>query len=187
MTRKEILVFQLRECRNEIANALDGLTVEQFAEQAIPGRNPIGWIVCHCMNNFDLFLHRGHTGTFILRDVGFDAFADYGSKPPRDDNPAPDFTDLTRAADEVFRACIEVIAGLPDDAFGEKPPYWHHETFESTAGTCVRVINHSNAHLRQIWLLRGVMGAPDPWPVQTLVKDQSQAHMPFVAPSRGNG
>ncbi len=184
MTRKEILVFQLRECRNEIANALDGLTAEQFAEQALPGRNHVGWIVCHCMNNFDFFLHQRQTGESMLGGARYEPFAAHGRTPPGDDNPAPDFTDLTRAADEVFRACIEVIAGLLDDAFGEKPPYWHHETFESTAGTCVRVINHSNAHLRQIWLLRGVMDAPDPWPVQTLVKDQSRARMPFVVPPR---
>ena len=55
MTRKEIILFQLKEIRNEFADALANLDQEKLAKKHIGDHNPIGWIVCHCLNNFNFF------------------------------------------------------------------------------------------------------------------------------------
>jgi hypothetical protein len=62
MTRKEIILFQLNEIRNEFADALADLTQEQLVKQHIEGRNPIGWIAVHCLDNFNFFIHLCQTG-----------------------------------------------------------------------------------------------------------------------------
>jgi len=185
MTRKEILIFQLREARNEFLNALDDLTQEQLVARPIPERNNIGWIVCHCLHNFDFFLQQRQTNKSLMtKDGKYGKLAVYGWKPPAEDNPPPDFTGLSSALDEVFGACIDIIAGLEEEALDNLPPYWHHKNFESTAGNCVRVINHSNTHLRQIWLLRGVLGDKDHWPGQTLYKKSNEERGKFYMPDR---
>jgi len=187
MTRKEVLLFQLHECRNEFADALEGLSDDRLVARPVQGRNPIGWIVCHCMKNFDFFLYATQTGKSVLTPAGqYGAFARYQERPPKEGNPPPDMSGLAEAADRVFAACIAAIEPLDESAFDEEAPYWMHvdENIEHVAENCVRVINHSNAHLRQIWMLRGAMGDTEHWPVQTLIKDRTRPEMPFVVPER---
>ena len=185
MTRKEVLVFQLREIRNEFANALEDVTQEQLTATPIEGRNPIGWIVCHCLHNFNFFLHERQINKSLMSADGkYGEFARYGWDPPTEENPAPDFTNLPNAVDEVFGACIEIVESLEEEALSTLSPYWHHKNFESTVGNCVRVINHSNAHLRQIWLLRGALGDKSHWPGQTLYKKSNEERGKFYVPDR---
>ena len=199
MTRKDILVLQLREIRNEFADALADLTPEQMAARPIPNQNPIGWIVCHCLRNFNHFIYRPQTGQTLLpadpsyaapaTSGGHDpsryaAFASYAAHDPTPDNPAPDFTILPTAVDEVFGACIGVVESLDEEAFDRPGPHWQHERIESTAANCVRVINHSNTHLRDIWMLRGALGDRSHFPVQTLFKKPNSEGGVFYVPDR---
>jgi len=178
MTRKDIILFQLKEIRNEFADALADLDQEKFAKKHIGDHNPIGWIVCHCLNNFNFFIHFCQTKKSILEGK-YEEFSKYASKPPNEDNPPPNFTDLTDAVNYVFGACTELIEAVDEDDFDKPAPYWHHKNFESVVGNCIRVINHSNAHLRQIWMLRGAFGDKDHWAVQTLYKDdQGKFYVP---------
>jgi uncharacterized damage-inducible protein DinB len=185
MTRKEILIFQLREARNEFLDALADLTQEQLTARPIEGRNPIGWIVCHCLHNFNFFIHQRQTNRSLMTADGeYGRFAKYGWDPPTEQNPPPDFTGLSDAVGEVFGVCIELIEALDEEVLSNLSPYWHHKNFESTSGNCVRVINHSNTHLRQIWLLRGALGDKDHWPVQTLYKKPDEERGRFYVPDR---
>jgi hypothetical protein len=188
MQRKEILVFQLREIRNEFADALQGLDPEALVARPIASfPNPIAWIVCHCLRNYDFFLHRGQTGDSLLEgDEDLARLGAYAEQAPGPDNPPPDdLSDLAAATDRVFGTCAELIAALDETALGEAAPHWRHDRFESTAGNCVRVINHSNAHLRQIWLIRGALGEIAQWPVQTLYKRSDSEGAAFYVPDRG--
>jgi hypothetical protein len=182
MTRKDILLNQLAECRNEMANTLTDLDETHLAH-SVDGHNCIGWIVAHCMRNFDHFLFAQHTGDWRMKDR-YPDLGTWASEPPSDINPTPDLTDLAKKADEQLGTAIAVLGDLTEEQLSDAAPHWNHELFESTASNCVRVINHTNAHLRQIMLVRGVLGLVDPWPVQTLVKDRSQERMPFIVPPR---
>lgn len=184
MTRKEILLFQLEEARNEFADALEDLAQEQLVARPLVGRNPIGWIVCHCLRNWDLFLYESHTGRSLLAADG--PYADlhrYASAPPDGDNRPPDLSGLMAAVNHVFGTCISRVEGLDEEALSRPGAHWHHPSLESVAGNCVRVTNHSNAHLRQIWMLRGAMG-DDHWPTQTLYKRPDEEHGRFWVPPR---
>jgi hypothetical protein len=185
MTRKEILLFQLREIRNEFADALADLTQEQLTAKAIGDHNPIGWIVCHCISNFDFFIHERQTNKSIVADYeDYGIYTRYAWKPPTEENPPPDLTRAVNALDKVCEICIELIESLDEEALSNPAPYWHNENFESTTGNCIRVINHSNAHLRQIWMVRGALGDTDHWPVQTLRKRPNKERGRFYVPDR---
>jgi hypothetical protein len=185
MTQKEILVLQMREIRNEFTDALADLTQEQLAKKHIGDHNPIGWIACHCLNNFNFFIHYCQTKSSILSDGGvYEKLGAYGHEAPTEDNLPPDLSDLPDVVNKVFGVCIELIEALDEEDFDKPALYWHHEHYESVAGNCVRVINHSNAHLRQIWMLRGAFGDNEHWPLQTLYKKPNEEQGNFYVPDR---
>lgn len=175
MIHKETLVFQLEELRNEFADALDDLTQEQLTATPHPALNPIGWIACHCMHNWDFFIHQCQTNTSLLtRDGVFGQLAEYGRDPSSALNPPPDLSSLPKVVHKIMTRCIDLIKAVDEQALSEAGPFWHHRQPESTSGNCVRIINHTNAHLRQIWMVRGYLGDETHWPVQTLAKRQDE-------------
>ena len=185
MKRKEILFFQLAELGNEFADALADLTQEQLTARPLPGQNPIGWIACHCLRNWDFFIHQRQTNRSLLGAEGeFAHLGRYASQDPTEGNPPPDFALLPQAVEEIFAACIQLIEGLDESALDNLAPYWHHQNFEPVAGNCVRVINHSNTHLRDIWMLRGAMGDKTHFPKQTLYKKGNEERGRFYVPDR---
>jgi len=183
--RKEILLFQLREVRNEFLDALVDLTPEQLIARPLPDQNPIGWIVCHCLNNFDHFLYQVQTGGTLLSKGGkVESLARYAWHDPTADNPPPDLSSLPAAVEEVFGACIEVIERLDEEALDRPGPFWRHERYETAAANCVRVVNHSNTHLRDVWMLRGALGDRNHFPRQTLYKRSNEEGGVFWVPER---
>jgi len=184
VTRKEILLFQLREIRRELAGALDGLSPEQLTALPVEGRrNPIGWIVCHCMRSVDFFLYRSQTGaSYMAGKEAFEPLAAYAGKDAGTDNAAPDLSGLAAACDELWAACIERIEAVDEEDFDRPGPHWSGRGYETVAGNCVRMINHHNAHLRAIWMLRGAMGETEHYPHQTLRKRPADEGGGFTVP-----
>ena len=171
MKRKETLLFMLDEVRNELANALEDLTQEQLAARPLEGQNPIGWIVCHCMRNASFFLHEARTGAALLSELprgpGYDRYA---RADPDDANLAPDLSEAIADLDCVYALAIARLRDLDEEAFDQPASFWQRERPETVASSCVRVINHSNAHIREIWLLRWALGDRQCWPHQTLYR-----------------
>ncbi|HUW55854.1 MAG TPA: DinB family protein [Planctomycetota bacterium] len=183
MTRKEILLFQLREIRNELAHALEGLTSGQLAAVPVEGcRNPIGWMVCHCMRGLDFFIHGTLTGVNHMDgDAKFAPLQSYADKAPGPENPAPDLSGLAEACDDLWAACIACVEAVDEDDLDRPGPHWSGRGTETVAGNCVRMINHHNAHLRAVWMLRGAMGGAEHYPHQRLAKRPDGA---FRVPDR---
>ena len=185
MTRKEILLFQLREIRNEFSDALADLTQEQLTAQPMGDHNPIGWIVSHCITVLNFFIYERQTNRSVAADYEeYEKFIKYSRRPPTRENPAPDLTGVADAFDKIWEICVGLIESLDEEALSALPPYWHHKNFESTSSNCVRMINHKNAHLRQIWMIRGALGDNEYWPVQTLYKKSNEEQGKFYVPER---
>lgn len=190
MTRKEILLFQIRECRNELLNAIAGLSQEQLAARPMEGRRPTGWIVCHCLWSADFFLHNNLAGAHLLgAGSAWPALAAYGKQYITPDEPAPDFSLLPEMIREVLNKCAGLVEELGEPALDRPGPHWHwpNNRFESVSGNCLRIVNHVNSHARQIWMLRGLMGVKSHYPEQTLCKDPSQTEDGFHVPDPAQG
>ena len=184
MTRKEILIFQLREIRNEFQKALTGLDAAALTSTPIPGRrNSIGWIVCHCMRTMDRFVHTMQTGKPCAEvHPHLAPYIEHGSRDPGEDNPLPDYSGVAAAWGELQSACIGLIEKLSEEDLDGVAPHWSGRKPEIVAANCVRMINHKNAHLRQIWMLRGAMGETEHFPHQTLRKKPEDPRGAFHAP-----
>lgn len=185
MQRIEILRFLLEEARNEFANALEGLQTEHLAATPVQGQNPIGWIVCHCMRNAQRFLLDPQGAPDLIAALPHGAaYAAYVSRPPGEGNPPPDLTTAIADLDAILAAAIERIAALSEEVLDRPGPRWSRPEPETTAENCLRVVNHANAHIREIWLLRWEQGAREHWPHQTLHKRPAAEGGGFFVPPR---
>ena len=162
MILKKYILHQLREMQREMTVALRGLSPEQLHARPPGQKNHIAWIVQHCCINVDALLHRSTTGRFAISHT--DRFLDWPTSPPGDGEQFPDANALLDRWTHVTEGGIAAIASLdeaqllePGQVFGEEP----------IVQSCLRVINHQNAHLRQIWMvLGGLRLSGKRWPTQ---------------------
>jgi uncharacterized damage-inducible protein DinB len=159
---KRVILHQLREMQREMALAISGLSSEHL-EARLPGRrNSIAWIVQHCCANVDIWLHRSTMGEFAIQHT--DRFITWPVSPPEEGESFPDANTLLDRWARATEAGISAIASLddsqllvPGQALGK----------EAMVQSCLRVLNHQNAHLRQIWMMLGSLGLSDAhWPSQ---------------------
>jgi len=161
-TLKDYILHQLREARREMLKAIDGLSPEVMASHAPGGHSPIAWIVCHCLVNVDFFIHSGITGEFGLEHD--DRFRRWPLIEPAPGDAFPPPAELTDRWSRLLDASCAAVESLPDDALQQpgksaNPP-------EPLVESCLRVINHTNAHLRQIWCILGRQRVDDRYPTQ---------------------
>ncbi len=187
MQRKDVLLFMLEEARNELANALEELTKEHLAQVAVAGQNPIGWIVCHLIGNVQRFLAEPLTEQPLLPgNPRLAEYTRYTAAPPSPANPPPDLSSAIADLDDAYRAGIALIGALSENALDQPGPRWNRPRRETVAENCVRVINHANAHIREIWLLRWALGARATWPHQTLFRRSDEEGGAFYVPARAD-
>jgi uncharacterized damage-inducible protein DinB len=159
---KTVILHQLSEMQREMALAISGLSPEHLVAQLPLRVNHIAWIVQHCCANVDIWLHRQTTGDFAIEHT--DRFISWPVSPPEEGETFPNADTLLDRWRRVTEAGILSIASLddsqllePGQAFGK----------EAMIQSCLRVINHQNAHLRQIWMMLGSLGLSDAhWPIQ---------------------
>jgi hypothetical protein len=162
MTLKEYILHQLREMKREMLVAIEGLSKEDLTSHEPGGHSPIAWIVQHCLVNVDFFIHKGITGEFCLEhEERFRAWPLIEPKPG-DRYPAP--SELVERWTTLLDASIETLEAVTDERLQEAsrssdPP-------EPLVQSCLRVVNHQNAHLRQIWCILGRRRVDEKWPEQ---------------------
>ena len=169
---KKSLEIGLDEAFTALAESFRDLTDDLFWAFPLEHRHNIVTLVEHCLQCLDLYgceVH-GHSLTFEPEER-FDIWH-YSA-----DQLRPRMTDLPSVADERDRlsAVRRAVMGVLDQTSGEelgKPnmsSWWFEEQPSKVrADAFMRAICHTMAHVRQVWLLRGLMGLTDAagWPEQ---------------------
>jgi hypothetical protein len=159
---KAYILHQLRETKRELLVAIEGLSEDDLISHEPGGHSPIAWIVQHCCVNVDFFIHRGITGKLCL-----DHEQRYLAWPLIEPQPGDDYPPLATLQDRWSRlldasgAALEQLGveRLQEMSRSSRPP-------EPLVESCLRVINHENTHLRQIWCILGRRLLERKWPVQ---------------------
>ncbi len=161
-----------RESMSGLREAYTDLTDEQFQRYVLPSRNNILSLVMHCLTQVDdyngyLQWRRGASGP--LRDwhflpvyERFDLWEMDGRIPsPTEDMLLP-VSDVLTMHDTVEAAVLASFETLTEE-----------DVLAPTEGPCprlcdwwFRVAYHQHAHVRQIWLMRGLLGVTTRWPEQ---------------------
>ncbi len=150
MTLKDYIMHQMCEIKREMLAAIEGLTDDEIQSFEPCGHWPIAWIVQHCCGIADSFVYKHITGKAILEhDV--ERIAWPFRMEPKPGDIYPPLSVLMHRWSTVMDASIEELERLDDDKLQDK--FFNHN--EPIAESCLRVINHTNAHLRNIWCILG--------------------------------
>ena len=151
--------ISLEECIHDLSNA-------QIWNFPIPGENNIAWIVMHCLDNLDDCANDHPTGQRVMPyEWRWDL---WDCKPQERPKPGDMFPSLDEMLDLLHRirtAAYAALEQLDEPALTRQSI--SHPTKHSLADFYLRTIYHTQSHIRQIWLLRGMLGlANGPWPEQ---------------------
>jgi hypothetical protein len=162
-TLKAFILHQLREMQREMLLAIDDLSDDDLTSHEPGNHNPIAWIVEHCISNVDFCLHKGITGEFrIPHDPRFTTWPLIEPKPG---DPYPAVPELIERWRTVTDASIALVNNLPEERLQE-PSREAAGDSEPLVESCLRCINHQNAHLRHIWCILGRRSVRAKWPMQ---------------------
>jgi hypothetical protein len=163
----ESIHIALDEMFKALETSIAGLSDEQMWSHPIEGRHSIGTLVLHLFGNIDWHASYFQVGTFALDREQHDRFGVYG-------RPIEDYTNLTGVpgAQEMQSqlqtlkaAVLQTLEGVTDrDLYSPRysaQTYWWKQHGRLSIDAYHRVVWHANAHIRQIWCLRGAMAAVD--------------------------
>lgn len=164
---KESLYVGLDEVLTALEESLSGLTDEQACAFPLPGRNNVAWIAMHCLSSLDDFAVAAQTGARLRpRDQRWVLWQCAPDQRPKAGDAFPAVADMLSYLQAVRSAAIPALEALDEPALTRSEPGWSGPY--THADLLTRAVVHTTAHVRQIWLLRGVLGAlaGGAWPHQ---------------------
>jgi hypothetical protein len=170
---KDSVRIVLDEALMALLESFHDLTDEQAWARPLPGRHNIVTLILHMQHNIDMHACFLQTGKWVLQhDPRFDVWQRRDPGDPERQHDLPAVQTLLERQQALQSA---VLAGLDQaseaDLFtprAAEAKHWWRNAKRNSLSAYLRVVCHTNAHVRQVWLLRGVMGATDAhrWPQQ---------------------
>jgi hypothetical protein len=165
-TLAESIQIALDEMFKALETSIEGLSDAQLWSHPIQGRHSIGGILLHVLENIDRHACYVQVGNWALNPEQHRR-ANFG-KPPEDEAALPDVPgvqDLIEQVQTLRTAVLQTLEAATDrdlysPRYGEQT-YWWKQHHRLSIDAYHRVVWHANAHIRQIWCLRGAMGAVD--------------------------
>ena len=158
MTYNEYMLHQLREMERELLTALEGVPESEIESFDPCGHWPIAWIAEHCTEVADRFLYSAVHGSYLL------SYAEHVAKwTNREPQPGDEYPPLGVLQDRWTQVCDTVI-GFVDDSTDDELS--HEYGIESYDTSILRVVNHTNSHLRSLWCSLGQKRIDDKWAEQ---------------------
>lgn len=147
MTFREYMLHQLREMRRELLTATEGLSGDDLTSFEPVGHWPVAWISEHCAEVADRFLYKSVHEGYLLSYAPH--VENWQQQEPKPGDPYPSAEEMRTRWQQVCDAIIEYVERAPE------------ETLQGTYGiepyvqSILRVINHTNSHLRSLWCILG--------------------------------
>ena len=171
MDLKKAMLMGLDECHIALRESYSDLSDDEFRRFPLPGHMNIATLVMHVIQQHDDFNgilqhksgrkvqfewhHLEHEERWVLWGLSEE-------KLPKPGDKFPTVAEVAALHDEVHKDLIENIRALSQEDFtSEGVGPWPR-----VCDPFFRAIFHANAHIRQIWFLRGVAGIKTTWPVQ---------------------
>jgi len=170
---KDSLAVGLDEALTALEESFHDLTDEQVRARPCAERHAITTMVMHVHQNADVHTCQLQTGKLTLdHDGRFDIWRRPEAERPDRQEGLPTVAEMLerhRALAAAAKAGLE--AATDADLLGPRMAAgtdWVDEHGRNSADAYARVIWHTMAHVRQIWLIRGIMGLTDKdgWPEQ---------------------
>ena len=158
MTFHQYILHQLREMKRELLAAIADVQPEDLFSFEPCGHWPIGWIVEHCTEVADKFLWGPVTGG---------SFHDYAEHvdgwQKREPRPGDVYPTPEEIASRWAGLCDAVLALVEGFVEGDLQRELGREPY---ATSVLRVVNHTNSHLRSLWCILGERRVDGKWAEQ---------------------
>ena len=158
MTFSEYLLHQLREMKREVLTSIEDVPEEDLFSFEPLDHWPIGWIVEHCTEVADKFLWvpvKGSSFHSYAEQVG-----NWPSREPVPDDNYPSPPEIAQRWSVLCDSVVELVESLSEEEIQRdygREPY---------INSILRVINHTNSHLRSLWCLLGQRRVDHKWAEQ---------------------
>ena len=171
MDLRKSMLMGIDECHIALKESYCDLNDKQFRQFPVKKRNNIVSIVMHCLQQHDDFngnlqYRRGmkakYEWHFLKHEERFKLWGVPEEKLPKPGDKFPTVAEVMMNHEEVHRNIIKNISELTEEDFtssGVGP-------WPRLCDIFFRAIYHTNSHVRQIWLLRGIMKVTGKWPEQ---------------------
>ena len=158
MTFKTYVLHQLREMKRELLTALEGLSEEDLTSHEPVGHWPVAWIAEHCTQVVDIFLIEPiHGSSFLEYEDQVGKWTDIEPKPG---DSYPELADIEKRWSDACDWAIAQVDRSTDEELQASPG---HEPYIQSV---LRVVNHTNSHLRSLWCILGERRVDAKWAVQ---------------------
>ena len=170
-TLKQAIRIGLDEALTALAESFHDLTDERFWAFPLPGRHNVVTLVEHCIQCLDLYACEVQNGKLTFEpEKRFDIWHHSAEELRPLMVDLPTVARQRRWLDVLREAILRTLDETADeDLLKPRPCWWFEEQPEKvSADAYMRCICHTMAHVRQIWLMRGLMGLTDQdgWPEQ---------------------
>ena len=162
---REALAITLDDAMTALEEATHDLADDEARAFPVPGHSNIAWIVMHCLDNLDEHAVGAQTGKRLYApEERWDLWQCKPEDRPKPGDPFPAVAEMLERLGHIRDAAVAAIEKADEKALAQPmgPPG------KVRADWLMRTICHTNAHVRQIWLLRGALGLADGkgWPQQ---------------------
>ena len=168
---KGAIAILIDEAATALEESFHDLTDEQFWSFSIEGRHNIVTIVEHCIDSLDVYGCEVQAGEGVLaHEERFDIWHHSPEDVREKMTDLPSVEAVLERLRTVAAAAGKILAEQTAESLSAGRPgtWWTDEFGKTAADAYMRVTMHFMAHVRQIWLMRGVMGLTDKagWPEQ---------------------
>lgn len=172
---KDLIAIALDEAMTALEESFHDLSHQQVWHRPLPDRHSIGTMVMHCLanlNDYGCWVQTNEGVEEAQEEPWFDMWKndpgvlDAEQKGRQLPEPEQMVAWLHRARQKVTEGLATATeADLRGPRAGED---WCRQFGRTTGDAYARTVFHTMAHVRQIWCLRGVMGAygATNWPFQ---------------------
>lgn len=163
---KQALFIGLDESFTSLEECIHDLSDAQVRDFPVTNENNIAWIVMHCLDNLDDCANDRPTGQRVMKyEWRWDLWNCQPGERPKPGDPFPTKDEMLDLLDRIRAAAFATLEKLDEPALTRQSI--QRPTKHSLADFYLRTVYHTQTHIRQIWLLRGVLGlAGGAWPEQ---------------------
>ena len=162
MTTKQYILNQFWEMKYEMLQALAGLTSDEINSRGDCNHWPIGWIVSHCMIVLDNVINRHISGSYSYEHD--ENISKWPLVVPTKNRHFQDSLVFQEKWLNLINMTINNLTSISDADLQNTSSTGVDN--EPLVESCLRAINHANAHLRNIWCFVGQMKIKTKWPEQ---------------------
>ncbi len=152
---KGVLRFELDEMLHAFEESFDDLTDEQAWAFPFPGGFNVAWCVMHLIENHNWYLVELQGGQRLLRKDWDDGRWNWKSPKATPDQEFPSVQWMKDLSVAIRESAIRSLSSASEEDLDEKRAP-HAE--EASKASYLRMLEHSNVHIRWIWQIRGGLG-----------------------------